>query len=359
MGVLSFSCPQCGAPIKNLKNGHAYHCPYCNSDFSFEQMQENAKMQHEKTIEKTIEQHKREKAAEKNANDIVSYECKQCGSEVISDNKTVATSCLYCHSPHIVPARLIDTYAPDKIIPFAINEEKAKELFYEWVKEVSFLPDGFANTEQIAKMKPLYAPYWFFSKNGEFEIQGTGVRQTTWTASDYRFTKEEFFHVTKEGKLKYDRIPVNASVALDNKTMELLEPYDYSALEDFEMAHLIGHYAEKYDDCKDTLSKELNEELIKDVEKQISELGKSFYSFDEASRKTEIKDAKTEYVFIPIWILNYRYEDTDYTFTMNGQTGKVVGMLPVDKKKQMKYFIIITIILYVIILIIAIWAETA
>lgn len=357
MGVLSFSCPQCGAPIKNLKHGHTYHCPYCSSNFSFEQMQEDARIQHEKMLEKTKEQHKKEKAAENNA-DIVSYECKQCGSEVISDNKTIATFCLYCHSPHIVPARLIDEYAPDKIIPFSINEEKAKEEFYKWVGDVSFLPDGFVNSEQTAKLKPFYAPYWLFSKNGEFDVQGTGIRKTSWVSGKYRFTKKEYFHVVKKGEIKYNRIPLNASLTLDNNTMELLEPYDYSALEDFEMAHLIGHYAQKYDDCKDTLSKQLNEELTKDAEKQLSELNKSFYSFKEASKELDIKDEKTEYIFVPVWILNYQYEGIDYTFTMNGQTGKVVGMLPLDKKKQRQYWIKTAIILYAIILIIGIWAVT-
>jgi membrane associated rhomboid family serine protease len=34
-----------------------------------------------------------------------------------------------------------------------------------------------------------------------------------------------------------------------------------------------------------------------------------------------------------VWILNTRWEDEIYTFAMNGQTGKLVGGLPIDWKK--------------------------
>ena len=36
---------------------------------------------------------------------------------------------------------------------------------------------------------------------------------------------------------------------------------------------------------------------------------------------------------VPVWILTTRYKDTPYTFMMNGQTGEVVGSLPIDEDK--------------------------
>ena len=36
---------------------------------------------------------------------------------------------------------------------------------------------------------------------------------------------------------------------------------------------------------------------------------------------------------VPVWILTTRYKDTPYTFMMNGQTGEVVGSLPIDEAK--------------------------
>ena len=36
---------------------------------------------------------------------------------------------------------------------------------------------------------------------------------------------------------------------------------------------------------------------------------------------------------LPVWMLTTKYKDENYTFAMNGQTGKLVGRLPTDKGK--------------------------
>ena len=42
----------------------------------------------------------------------------------------------------------------------------------------------------------------------------------------------------------------------------------------------------------------------------------------------------------PVWILTTKFDGKPYTFMMNGQTGKVVGSVPVDKTKVLLYSII-------------------
>ena len=44
-------------------------------------------------------------------------------------------------------------------------------------------------------------------------------------------------------------------------------------------------------------------------------------------------------MLLPVWILSTRYNDTIYTYAMNGQTGKFIGKLPVDEKLKKKSFI--------------------
>ena len=40
---------------------------------------------------------------------------------------------------------------------------------------------------------------------------------------------------------------------------------------------------------------------------------------------------KARYAMYPVWLLNTTWNGNQYTFAMNGQTGKFVGDLPVDK----------------------------
>ena len=44
----------------------------------------------------------------------------------------------------------------------------------------------------------------------------------------------------------------------------------------------------------------------------------------------------------PVWLLNTSWNGKKYTFAMNGQTGKLVGDLPMDKKLFWRWFGIYT-----------------
>ena len=45
---------------------------------------------------------------------------------------------------------------------------------------------------------------------------------------------------------------------------------------------------------------------------------------------------------LPVWVLNYRYQGQNYAFTLNGQTGRLNGRLPVSMGKVAKWFGIIS-----------------
>ena len=44
-----------------------------------------------------------------------------------------------------------------------------------------------------------------------------------------------------------------------------------------------------------------------------------------------IENGVAKYALYPVWILNTDWKGKKYTFAMNGQTGKLVGDLPMDK----------------------------
>ena len=58
----------------------------------------------------------------------------------------------------------------------------------------------------------------------------------------------------------------------------------------------------------------------------------------------------SNYVLLPVWVLNIKYKDKIYRFSMNGQTGKYVGEIPVDTKK-LWLLIIITFAISVLIMV--------
>lgn len=66
---------------------------------------------------------------------------------------------------------------------------------------------------------------------------------------------------------------------------------------------------------------------------------KGYESVIADSSRINVKNGKAEYVMFPVWILNKKYKDKIYTFAMNGQTGKLVGELPIDNARHESIFL--------------------
>lgn len=41
-----------------------------------------------------------------------------------------------------------------------------------------------------------------------------------------------------------------------------------------------------------------------------------------------------DYAMFPVWLLSTKWNNANFLFAINGQTGKMTGNLPIDKKKQ-------------------------
>ena len=66
--------------------------------------------------------------------------------------------------------------------------------------------------------------------------------------------------------------------------------------------------------------------------------------------KETFEDMKEEleYVLLPVWMVNVKYNGKMYPFAMNGQTGKMIGDIPYSKGKAFACFIIIFVIVFIL-----------
>ena len=60
------------------------------------------------------------------------------------------------------------------------------------------------------------------------------------------------------------------------------------------------------------------------------------------SSSIRLSEQSSRYALLPVWLLNTTWKDKKYTFAMNGQTGKMVGDLPMDKSLFFKWLIGLT-----------------
>jgi hypothetical protein len=161
--------------------------------------------------------------------------------------------------------------------------------------------------------------------------KATKVRH--WSDSSYNYTETSYFAVMRGGKIAFEHVPVDGSSKLADDMMESLEPYDYKEAVDFQTAYFAGYMADKFDVSEEDSFKRANERVKNASADAFRSTVQGFTTVTPDGGSIVTQDGKAEYVMYPLWLLNTKWNGEKYTFAMNGQTGKFVGNLPVDKSK--------------------------
>ena len=130
---------------------------------------------------------------------------------------------------------------------------------------------------------------------------------------------------------------------MPDEYMDALEPYDYSALTAFSNAYLPGYMADKYDVSADECAARADDRASRTAENAVSSTISGYTSVMVDGRDMRLRRGRVKYALLPVWILNTKWHGKDYMFAMNGQTGKIVGDLPVDKGRYWTWFAGITV----------------
>lgn len=316
MATVTYKCPNCGGGLAFDPDGQSYHCEYCASDFSQEQLDGLTP----------------KSAADQQDKSAVLYTCPSCGAEVVTDDTTAATFCYYCHNPVVMAGRLEGEFLPDFVIPFAIDKEKATDIFSEWIKRKRYVPKAFFTKEQIETLTGVYFPYILYSCEVDGEMEGEAVKNRIWTTGNIRYTEISRFRVSRKGTMKVDHVARNVLKKANKQLVEGVLPFEMERLKPFSMGYLSGFQAEKRDMGQQEFSHEIEEE-VKDY--AVSSLQSSIGSYDSVSlsnKRADIKNPIWNYALLPVWTLTYKEEKTGkiYYFALNGQSGKICGKLPVD-----------------------------
>ena len=347
-GAINNKCPSCSAPIAFNPKLNKWKCEYCNSEFSLEEMQKynNASSEeNNKEVKEEIDEEELE---------LTSYKCQNCGAEIVADQNTAATFCVYCGSVAILKSKLSGKFAPDSIIPFKKSNDEAIKAFESLAKGRPLVPSDFTNKKNIEKIKGVYIPFWLHNITISGSLNSNATRVKTWTTGNYIYTKTDFYELIRSGDVKYVRVPVDGSTNFDNDIMNSIEPFDYEKLEKYNHAYLSGFFAEKYDvPSKDTIN-EANKRALEST-KDVMYEGTAMYDTRNITTNTlKPTENNTEYALLPVWMVNVKYGDKSYIFAMNGESGKFIGNIPLDKKKAFFYGVLIFIgffiVLYIIIL---------
>lgn len=338
--MIQYKCPSCNGEIVFDSDTQKMVCPYCDTEFDVETLKEYDE-ELRKPSDDSMEWEKFEGNAWSGAEseNVVSYTCSSCGGEIIGDKTTAATSCPYCGNPVVLQGQFKGKLRPDWVIPFKLNKDAAKAALTSHLQGKRLLPKLFKDKNRIEEIKGIYVPFWLYDckADARFKYKATNVRM--WSDRNYNYTETSYFLVVREGNVGFSLVPADGSEKIPDELMESIEPYDYSAAVDFQTAYLSGFFAERYDVDAEAGSVRANERIRNSTKSMFDQSVRGYTSVIPETASIKLSKGRIRYALLPVWLLNTKYEGKMYTFAMNGQTGRFVGNLPVDKSAFRKWFL--------------------
>ena len=335
-----YQCPACGGALAFDSDLQKLKCPFCESVYEISELDAAGDL----TAEPSPTPNRDDVAqwSEDEQSGLSTYVCQSCAGEIIADSTTGATTCPYCDNPVVVKGHFQGSLRPDSIIPFKLKKDKAISALLNHYRGKIFLPKTFKDKNKLNEIKGIYVPFWLYSGRVDADIKFNAEKVRKWSDSTYDYTETSTYNALREGTLDFNGVPVDGSSKMQNELMDSIEPYNVDEAVDFNTAYMAGYLADKFDEDVDTCFGRADTRVRNTTISAFSETVRGFSNVSMRSGRVLFGEVKTKYMLLPVWLLNTTWNDKNYTFAMNGQTGKLIGELPIDKKKANLFFLAIS-----------------
>ena len=335
-----YKCPCCGGALAFDSSIQKMKCPFCDTEFDIEALEGyDEALREEKSDSMEWETAAGSEWENGEADGLRTYICKSCGGEIVGDANTAATTCPFCGNRVVMMGNFSGSLKPDLIIPFKLDKNAAKEGLMRHLSGKRLLPKVFKSQNHIDEIKGVYVPFWLFDTDVDARMRYSATKVRTWSDDDYDYKETSHFAISREVKISFEHVPVDGSSKMANDLMESIEPYNFSDAVDFKTAYLAGYLADKYDVGAEESMERANARVKESTERAFADTVKGYNTVSQESSSIQFSNGNAKYALYPVWLLNTTWNGNKYTFAMNGQTGKFVGDLPIDKSAAMKWFI--------------------
>ena len=365
--VTNYQCPSCTGPLHFSGASGRLECEYCDASYDVAEI-EALYAEKEKNAAAAKQTAKEGSAGQSvpsvdgsawDTSDFCEdwgaegdgmrvYGCPSCGAQLICEESTAAASCPYCGNPTVVPGQFSGALRPDFIVPFKLSKEEAVKALKSHYKGKFFLPKSFISENHVQEIRGIYVPFWMFDGEAEGDAHYEAARSRTYRSGDYEITETKHYDVYRAGTVTFEKVPVDASSKMPDGHMDSIEPYDYKELKPFSTAYLPGFLADKFDVTVEQSRQRADQRCEGTLASALRGTVKRYDLCVLRESSVHLRRGKVHYALMPVWMLNTKWHGKDFLFAMNGQTGKLVGDLPVSWGKFWGLFAAIAVPLSVI-----------
>ncbi len=304
-----FKCKNCGGNAVYHPEKKAMWCPHCDSLDSQERL-DTENMEN----------------------------CSNCGAPLEQVGEfTSALKCSHCGAYIILKDRVEGKNRPHLILPFEISKEKAIEIIRKEFGNRMFTPDSFLEQATMNDFEGSYVPFWLYDYMSQIDYEGKATKVRVYRSGQYEITETSHYQVVRKLDIQFDKVPVDASKEKADDIMDLMEPYEYKALLDFEEKYMSGFQGEVVNFPEDEEENRAKEKVKSSAETMLSETISGYTTCVPLHKNINTIKQKAQFALMPVWVYRYNFRGKEYVYHVNGQTGKVIGEKPTDKRKARWY----------------------
>ncbi len=325
----NYQCLSCGGPLRFDSSRGVLTCDHCDSSFAPEAVEEAYAARQQQADA-------RAGLATDGVTDA--YTCSSCGAQLVYDGVTAISNCPYCGNPAVVPGILAEDFKPDLIIPFKLERDAATKALEEHYKGKKFLPKEFVGQSKIQEIQGVYVPFWLYNAQASGKAWYEAKDTRVFKQGDYQITETDYYDVYRSGSMDFERIPVDGSSRMPDAHMDAIEPFNYEELRPYSVAYLPGFLASRYDENVDECRSRAEKRVESSVEQALADTVSGYGTVSCTHSEVDVQWKDALYALFPVWMLTTQWNDESFLFAMNGQSGKLIGNLPVSKAKVAAWF---------------------
>lgn len=311
-------CKNCGGGLYYNCQTEELKCTHCGSTFPIaSSKKENAKYAYDQSVVP--------KSATEN---FSQYKCNNCKGLCVSgfmDDKELR--CPSCGSGDLSKTVSIN-YEPDGIFPFKLEKETALQKFKAWMKKRKMAPRNLKKIATLDKVVGAYCPCWNFDFKDTFSYSCVGVTEK----------EHKDGHVTKSYTNESDTITTNhynylqsANASVSAQDLRQAGNFNYDDLKTYAPAYMYGFTGLISDiTVQRAMDITSDETAIKNERNIKSELRLKYDDIENFRCSTSLFNTYYNNVYIPMWLINYKYKKKNYRCYVNGVNGATSGNAPVS-----------------------------
>ena len=296
-------CRNCGGSLVFIPGKDKCYCNYCRQESSISDIRINNNCKSNRNV------------------------CSDCGAELLTEKNTIITKCAYCGSHQINTSLYDGIFKPDLIIPFRYDIDSFSEKLRESAEHKELTPYDFIEKIEIQDIKGIYIPFRrseLFVKN---DIRGEIVCELE--DEKFEYHKPTYF----ECDCEYDgTIIYEVSKKVKNLDANSIGPFELDEAIEFNPAFLCNFSVQIGDD---NIAKIISDEVASETERVLKKRMPNF-TYNAGTIDINYTVKSDENILVPVWYFDYNYKGERYSCIMNGQTGKVIGKMPISKSKILR-----------------------